>query len=231
MFKNLPVVISGILLITVVQAHAAFISNSELLTQSYANKLENWLGDSYNTDTFNTLWRGSDNGFAASTFHSLANNVVGTITLVRDINGNLFGGYNSGFWSSSPTGFKPNYEGFLFNFTTDRLLTPIPGREQTGIYNNSLYGPIFGHDLVITNNGNLNANSYVWCTGYSDGVTTQNLLGISSGLTHFQISDIEVLSIIEGPAPVPEPVIMILFGFGLAGFAGIAGFKRLFRKN
>ena len=43
-------------------------------------------------------WRASLHGWAAATFHSLCDNQGPTVTIVKDTNNNIFGGYTSISW-------------------------------------------------------------------------------------------------------------------------------------
>jgi hypothetical protein len=49
---------------------------------------------------FSILWRGSRDGFRARDFHSRCDGHGNTLTLILDINGNIFGGYTPVTWES-----------------------------------------------------------------------------------------------------------------------------------
>eukprot|EP01084_Bolivina_argentea_P256830 432575_1 len=53
-----------------------------------------------NIKQFKLLFRASENGYLASTFHTLCDGKVPTICIVKSDNGNIFGGYTSIKWKS-----------------------------------------------------------------------------------------------------------------------------------
>jgi hypothetical protein len=62
------------------------------------------------------LYRGSEDGWSASTFHSKVDDKGAVICIIRSSNGNIFGGYTKiGFDSSSL--YKADSDAFLFSVT------------------------------------------------------------------------------------------------------------------
>jgi len=70
--------------------------------------------DSTPAKKFTLLWRGTRDGFEASTFHAICDGKPNTLTVVKTTTGWIFGGYTSLPWSSSQ-GYKPDSKAFLFS--------------------------------------------------------------------------------------------------------------------
>jgi hypothetical protein len=70
----------------------------------------------FENKSFSLLWRGSRDGFDAATFHRLCDGKANTVTVIKNTNGFIFGGYTSIPWSSSG-GYKTDSTAFLFSLT------------------------------------------------------------------------------------------------------------------
>jgi len=55
----------------------------------------------FNNKSFSLLWRGSRDGFDKEDFHRLCDGKVNTVTVIKNTNGFIFGGFTSIPWSSS----------------------------------------------------------------------------------------------------------------------------------
>ena len=143
---------------------------------------------------FNT----SKDGSSASTFHYYCDGVSPTVTIVRDTNGNKFGGYTTSTWNQPGPGgsYARDQNAFIFNLSkkikylqTDKFVT-------YSIYRNNSYGPTFGgYCLYLANGCTGNTSSYTNSTSHykTDG---KNLIG-NSGQTNFQVSYYEVYHVVE----------------------------------
>ena len=60
------------------------------------------------------IYRGSDHGFAAASFHSNCDNMGPTITIIKTTFNRIFGGFTAANWESSG-GFKNDPSAFLFS--------------------------------------------------------------------------------------------------------------------
>ncbi|XP_065837467.1 uncharacterized protein [Oscarella lobularis] len=147
----------------------------------YQTVMMSWLQeDGAYSVNWKLIYRGTRDGFAASSFHSLCNNKGPTITLIRSVGDCIFGGYSDVSWSSRGN-YIQSTDAFLFAFVSNGLgTTPFRGRvfQNAGnaIYDYNLYGPTFGagHDLHIASDSNSNSNSYMeWGNTYElpDGYT------------------------------------------------------------
>ena len=66
------------------------------------------------TSKWNLLYRASSDGFSASSFHSKCEGIKNTLTIIKSINGNIFGGYTVVPWSLMG-GYKSDLNAFLFS--------------------------------------------------------------------------------------------------------------------
>ena len=170
----------------------------------YQSVMLSWLQEDGISSDWRLIYRGTRDGFAVSSFHSLCDNKGPTITLIRSVGDCIFGGYSDVSWTSRG-GYIQSTDAFLFAFVSNGLgTTPFRGRvfqnSQYAMHDSSEYGPTFGegHDLRIYSDSNSNTNSYVnWGKTYElpDGYTYGG-----SGRTwicgyNFQTIEIEVFAL------------------------------------
>ena len=148
------------------------------------------------------LWRGSRDGFAGSTFHQRCNGKANTVTVVRDSNGNVFGGFAGVVWRSKNR-YSTCTRAFTFSLvrTIDRGGVPLKlGCTNTGMatYNRKDYGPSFGggHDIHIANGCNANNSS---CTnmvsfGPLPAYPNNSVHFMSGNVQNFVVSEVEVFA-------------------------------------
>jgi len=150
--------------------------------------------------TFNMLFDTNRDGDSSSTFHYYCDGVFPTVTVVKDTNGRIFGGYSTQNWCQSSVG--ANYArapgSFIFNISNKKkydLVEEIDGNAKYAIYRNNSYGPVFGgnHDLCIANSCKSNTSSYIHTKHTYN--TEKNLFG-GEGQVTFQISSYEVYQVI-----------------------------------
>jgi hypothetical protein len=150
------------------------------------------------------LWRGSRDGFSAAEFHRRCDGRERTLTLIRDLNGNIFGGFAAPSWES-PFFAKAKADGksesFLFTLRNPFNLAPrqfklIPGRESSAIRVSSKICGCFGDDDLLISDG-CNVNS-----SHSRGLgsTYENGTGIDgrfvfTGSETFIVNEIEVFEV------------------------------------
>ena len=67
---------------------------SHILTD-YDDYLSNWIGDY----KMKLLYRASEHGFTAESFHKHCDNIQPTLVLIQDTNDYIFGGYTVAPWS------------------------------------------------------------------------------------------------------------------------------------
>jgi hypothetical protein len=95
------------------------------------------------------LYRSSEDGFSAKSFHTKCDNHANTLILVKSENGYVFGGYTQQFWNSTERGcFKADKNAFIFLLINEDK-NPVKMKvinSEKAIWCNSSYGPCFGHD-------------------------------------------------------------------------------------
>jgi len=155
------------------------------------------------TKSFSLLWRGSRDGFDAEAFHRLCDGQANTVTVIKNTNGFIFGGFTSIPWSSSGS-YKTDNSAFLFSLTNTRN-TPLKlevEEAQNAVKHVSDYGPTFGggHDLTVRSLSNTNRESYMKFGFYEfpNGMSgAQGGKFIVGGSDHkFQSVEIEVFQVL-----------------------------------
>ena len=77
----------------------------------YENVMMSWLREARVSPVdWKLIYRGTRDGFAASTFHSLCDDKGPTITLIKSVGDCIFGGYSDVSWSSG--GYIPSTDAF-----------------------------------------------------------------------------------------------------------------------
>ena len=154
----------------------------------------------FNTsDRFKLLYRGTRDGFAASTFHSKCDYTSNTLTIVES-GSNIFGGFTSATWDGSGD-YKSDSKAFLFSLKNS-LNRPLLMKQKSSSYTYSIYaspsyGPTFGggHDLHISSNSNLNTVSYSNLDSYQFDLYNSGSSESKSflaGSYNFKVDEIEV---------------------------------------
>ena len=199
------------------------IGGSALLSGGNVSQLEAWLGEGPLTLT-NIFTKGV--GSTSYNFHTAADGRGRTFAVMQATNNStgqtgLIGGYDPQSWDSSGQFHtSSDYNAFIFNLTTvvkniqGDYDCPDCGQSQT--FNTGFYGPTFGKgfDIVITRSLN---GGYLYPFSYSQE-GGPNLLG-SSGISAITIAGLEVFTIANGVASVPEPGTLTLLGLGVLGLA------------
>ncbi|EGG19349.1 hypothetical protein DFA_02136 [Cavenderia fasciculata] len=122
-----------------------------------------WLGSH---KKLNLIYKATKDGFEAKSFHDKCDGKGATITFIKSIEGEVFGGYNSQSWNSDN-----NQDGygdtncFIFTIINNYGREPtkfvaIPGFTDGYVYGYSTHGPMFGSDIQICSNSNNDINSY-----------------------------------------------------------------------
>ncbi len=150
------------------------------------------------------MWRGSRDGFDDTAFHRLCNGKANTVTVIKNTNGFIFGGFTSIPWSSSDDEYQEDNTAFLFSLTNPSN-TPLKLKIKSpaeAIIHQSSEGPVFGggDDLHVSSFSNINRKSYMYLYSYEfpNGVSwnegDQFIVGGSDH--HFQTVEIEVFQVL-----------------------------------
>ena len=166
-----------------------------------AKKLEELLKEKdLNDRKWSLLYRGSRDGFQASDFHSRCDHKPNTLTIVKSLNGNIFGGFTSAQWKST-TSLDINKSAFIFSLVNKEnrlLIFEQSSNDDYSICSFKNFGPIFGgaHDFVIYNSSSTNTNcssnlgsTYIHPDYPFDSQKADTILG---GSRYFQVLEIEV---------------------------------------
>ncbi len=158
----------------------------------------------FKNKSLSLLWRGSRDGFDANVFHSLCDGKENTVTVIKNTNGFIFGGFTSIPWSRPNSGIlKTDSTAFLFSLTNPSnnsliLKVELP---ENAVYHHSNYGPTFGGgpDLYVSSLSNTNKNSHMDLHSYEFPNRKSGKEGgnfIKGGADHkFQTVEIEVYQV------------------------------------
>ena len=142
------------------------------------------------------VYRGSQHGFAAASFHSQCDNKGATITIIKTNSNRIFGGFTKENWIHS-AGWKNDPSAFLFSVDLGQKY-PITTVTHA-ICCSSGYGPTFGggHDICVHDNSNSNNSSYVNFHSYASHPKHANgQSALTDGEKNFQVSEIEVYLVV-----------------------------------
>jgi len=157
----------------------------------------------FENKSFSLLWRGSRDGFDITEFHRLCDGKTNTVTIIKNTNGFIFGGFTSIPWSSL-SGYKGDNTSFLFSLTNPSN-TPLKLKvksQEHAICQGSSYGPTFGggFDLHVSSLSNTNRGSYMKFHSYefSNGIrgSEAGKLIVGGSDHKFQSVEIEVFQVL-----------------------------------
>ncbi len=157
----------------------------------------------FENKSLSLLWRGSRDGFDAAAFHRLCDGQENTVTIIKNTNGFIFGGFTSIPWGSSPA-YKADSTAFLFSLTNPSN-TPLKMKVNSpddAVVHSPSYGPTFGggHDLHVCSLSDSNRKSYMNLVSYE---FPNKMKGIEGGIfivggsdNKFQTVEIEVFQVL-----------------------------------
>jgi hypothetical protein len=146
------------------------------------------------------LWRGSRDGFRASTFHLNCDGHPNTLVLIRDVEGNIFGGFTPVAWESrvSTSGFGNESAAASFLFTLRNpsgvppMRFPLKSRgSQFAITCDRTCGPHF-HDLAVLDKCNTHKKNFSRLGESYENPTSVEGNQILTGAETFIVAEIEV---------------------------------------
>jgi hypothetical protein len=152
---------------------------------------------------FRLLYRGSQDGFQSSNFHSKCDNVPNTLTIIQTTQNFSFGGFTSLPWDSGNQ-YKADTTGttFVFSVTNRHHIVgktfPLTSSNYA-LYCSSSYGPIFGgyshHCIYGANgcNGNTSNDTYLGDASANDTGLAGNQ--VFTGERNFTVKEIEVFAL------------------------------------
>jgi hypothetical protein len=167
---------------------------------------------------FESLWRGSRDGFGAETFHIRCDGHANTLTVILDTDGNIFGGFTPLTWESrvwnGKSGDENNYlkadenqKSFIFTLKNPhnvaaRRFALKAEKKYLAIYCDSDWGPCFPGGILVLNNCDTQADSYasyfgavyINDTGLGGEPPNNTFL---TGSEYFRVKEIEVFEITD----------------------------------
>jgi hypothetical protein len=175
----------------------------------------------FRTERLHLLWRGSRDGFRALAFHRRCDGHANTLTIVRDTNGNIFGGFTPVQWESRVWNGKDRLFGnrtnclaadeslrsYVFTIVNPSHVPPekFPLRAtqaKFALYFDAQWGPTFGCGFCVMDNCNENNESFA--RGLGDVYRNKDERGgpigsntLLTGGTHFRVDEIEVFEVCD----------------------------------
>jgi hypothetical protein len=146
-------------------------------------------------------YRGTRDGFKASTFHEKIDGRVNTVTIIETTKGYIFGGFARIGWDSrSSWKCDDSRASFLFTIRNPHNISSRKfslSNPSDAIYCPASYGPTFGgnHDIHVADNSNTNTSSYSNLGHGYENDTGVNGRQIFTGEYNFTVKEIEVFTI------------------------------------
>ena len=113
-----------------------------------------------NQTKWRLIYRASVDGFLAKNFHENCDEKKNVLVLISTRKSHIFGGYSEHGWNSA-SGFLLDKNAFIFSLQ-NHVTTPFKLKcsdQNHSIGCNANYGPVFGRDLIISDNSNRNVLS------------------------------------------------------------------------
>lgn len=150
-------------------------------------------------ENWRLIYRATTDGFSSTAFHNKCDGIANTLTIVKTLQSNIFGGYTEAAWSQINSHVS-DANAFIFSLV-NKDKKPILmkcSNAASAIFCGSTYGPTFGegHDFYIAHNSNLNTYSLSNLgftykhPQYANGTNSAKLF--LAGSFNFQTSEIEV---------------------------------------
>ena len=147
------------------------------------------------------IFRATEDGASGSLLRKKIKSASPTVSIVKDKNGNVFGGYTTQTWVSNIEKggfeFKPDENAFLFSLTLNKKypIQPTEINHAIVVSDNALCSFGFGMDIFIANNCfDKDANNYVsFPSSYGNSLVPKT--EISNFNTHFEVEEFEVFHV------------------------------------
>ena len=169
---------------------------TEILNDEEKVLISEWI-DEKKVFQFNMVYSSKKDGNGASNFHYNCDGVSPTVMIMKDTNGNKFGGYTTSSWGPSTVGgaYARDQNAFTFSLSKKRKVSQVDKFQKNSIYRNNSYGPTFGsYYLYVSDGCTGNQSSYANAGNGYDPNT--NLIG-NTGTTYFQAACYEVYHVIK----------------------------------
>ena len=163
------------------------IINDEQEIFFISKKISEYIGKN---PTYNLLYRATTHGDTAVSFHSKCDKATMSLVLVKDNNGNRFGGFTTREWSGNCMQ-KIDDKAFIFSIDKAKIFNVIPGQTAIGCFPS--FGPIFyGCQIRVYDNFFVKGGStYLKGANYNTTMDYE----LTNGVQKFGINEIEVYEI------------------------------------
>jgi len=166
--------------------------DSKLIKGEQASLLKKWISNG--TVRFKLIYRGTRDGFSASTFHSKCDKFKPTVSIIQSNNNKIFGGFTDQDWTNSGN-YKSSCNAFVFSITDKEKFFLKPSMEQYSIMASASYLVAFGggHDFCLSDNCNSVNSSYSnFGHSYETNGKPKEFL---TGSYNFTVKEIEVYTV------------------------------------
>ena len=154
---------------------------------------------------FELLYRGTRDGMTAAAFHRLCDGKNDTICVIKDSNGNVFGGFADKAWSTQNSWVKSE-KSFLFSLKSslgnEVVKFPVNTGHPYALYHDASYMCAFGngdlHIILTPGKSSLNIG-----TSYQNPSSAYSRQYCTGGHLNFQLHEIEVYQVIQDGSKAP----------------------------
>ena len=158
-FSNIMFFIMHIIHITLLMSLSLFVyfkvstqisSDSSIATFNDFKQISTWINPSKQF-TYTLLYKATRDGDSSMNFHNKCDNKGATLTLVKTVEGWIFGGYTTNDWKSGVNHYEKCKDVFIFSLTLRKKYT-IRYEGSNVIVNLDFKGPTFGfgYDFSIS---------------------------------------------------------------------------------
>ena len=154
---------------------------------------------------FELLYRGTRDGMTAAAFHRLCDGKNDTICVIKDSNGNVFGGFADKAWSTQNSWVKSE-KSFLFSLKSslgnEVVKFPVNTGHPYALYHDASYMCAFGngdlHIILTPGKSSLNIG-----TSYQNPSSAYSRQYCTGGHQNFQFLEIEVYQVVQEGVRAP----------------------------
>jgi len=126
--------------------NSTIFKNSSILTNEQSVKLVKLIGL---TSNWKLIYQASVDGFSTTSFHSKCDGYLGTLSVVKTSNQNVFGGFTVADWNGGYGIYKYDANAFVFSLINKYNVSAKMNvtNPANAIYASSSYSLYFGSDL------------------------------------------------------------------------------------
>ena len=161
------------------------------------------VGDFFAKKRNELIFRASENNFKAEKFHQICDGKSPTLTIIKSNYGKIFGAYTKCKWNSNNNWITDESRS-SFIFSVHNSSRHVIKHPKHAIFSEKNNGPIFGkgYDIYISNNCNVNNNSFCNLgisyslnnSAKSESIESKSYL---AGNVNFKVSEYEVFQIFD----------------------------------